>query len=145
MKLILLQDVPKTGKKDEIKEVTDGYARNFLLPQRLAEVATSDAIRRHDASIEKDEMEKRVASGQFRKTLDEFNGRTLEIKLPANEKGEFYQKVTAKIIASAIKKSGISEKDIALDEKSIKKEGVYSIPVRRGDISGNILVKLISK
>lgn len=145
MKVILLQDISKLGKRGETKEVSDGYARNFLIPHGLAEIATPDAVRRYEQTAKNSETEKHEALEQFRKALEEFDGKSIEIKLPANEKGEFYQKVTAKIIAQNIKKSGISEKDIALDEKSIKKIGEYSIPARRGEASGNILVKLTPK
>lgn len=145
MKIALNQDIPKLGKKGETKDVPDGYARNFLIPQKLAEVATPEVIKRRKESLEKGETEKLATNKRFRKALEELSGKTIEIELPTNEKGEFYQKVTAKIVADKLKKSGILEDDIALDDKSINKAGGYSIPVRRGDISGSISVKLTSK
>ena len=145
MKIILLQDVPKVGKKDEIKEISNGYARNFLIPKKLAEPAAPEVIKRHEQAAKQSETGKQATGDKFRLALENLAGKTIEIELPANEKGEFYQKVTAKIIAKNLGKTEIAEEDIVLDEKSIKMIGEYSIPIRRNNITGNILVKIIPK
>ena len=145
MKVILLQDVPKAGEKDEIKEIADGYARNFLIPRGLALAATPAAVKKQEQLAKQGIRTKQRKDDDFRAALDALAKVAIEIKLPANEKGEFYQNITAKTIAEKIKNSGISAEDIALDDKSIQKTGEYSIPVRRKNISGNILVKIIPK
>ena len=145
MKIILSQDVAKVGKKDEIKEISNGYARNFLIPQKLAESATPEAIRRHEGLAKQNKTGKQIADDKFRSALENLVGKAIEIKLPANEKGEFYQKVTAKVIARNLGKAEITEEDIILDEKSIKKAGEYSIPICRKDITGNISVRITPK
>ena len=145
MKLILLQDIAHVGKKGGVKDIADGYARNFLIPQGFAEVTTAESLKRHEQLFKQSVEKKQTDNEKLQRALDELAQKTLEIKLAANEKGEFYQKVTAKTIAEKLKDYGISEADIALDEKSIKKAGEYSIPIRRGSISGNILIKVSAK
>ena len=145
MKVILLQDVPKLGGKGEIKEAVDGYARNFLIPNKLARSATPEAINQLEEDIRQNSIKKQKKDAGFRQALEDLEGKTIEIVLKVNEKGEFYRKVTAKTIAEKLKKSGINTEDIALDDKSINKPGEYSIPVRKGEISGNISVKISAK
>ena len=141
----MLQDIHKLGKRGEVKDAADGYARNFLIPRKLAEPATPEAIKRHEQLNKQGRAEKQTTDDKFSSALAELAGEIIEIELPANEKGEFYQKVTAKIIARNLKKTGITDEDIILDDKSIKKAGEYSIPVRRNNITGNILVKITPK
>ena len=145
MKIILLQDIPKLGKKGEVKNAAHGYVRNFLMPQKLVEPATPEAIKRHEMLAKQSQTERQTTDDKFRSALDNLAGKIIEIALPANEKGEFYQKVTAKIIARNLEKAEITEEDIVLDEKSIKMIGEYSIPIRRNNITGNILVKITPK
>ncbi len=144
MKVILLQDVPKLGGKGEIKEAADGYARNFLIPNKLARSATPEAINQLEEDTRQNSIKKQKKDNGFRQALEDLEGKTIEIALKVNEKGEFYRKVTAKTIVENLKK-GINTEDIALDDKSITKPGEYSIPVRRGEISGNISVKISAK
>ncbi|KNG79452.1 50S ribosomal protein L9 [Mycoplasma sp. HU2014] len=85
MKVIFLQDVKGQGKKDEIKEVSDGYARNFLLPRKLVKLATDNSVNTLNTKLKVREEEKQLAKAQnlaFKKSLEEI---TLHFKLQTND------------------------------------------------------------
>ena len=104
MKVILLQDVKALGKKGDIKDVSDGYAHNFLLRQRLVAIATPTALQKRNKLIQADEREQnkvKSTSGDLEKKL---NGLTLKIKGSVSEKGVFYAAITAKHIKQELEK-----------------------------------------
>jgi large subunit ribosomal protein L9 len=132
MKVIFLQDVPRVGKKHDIKEVNDGYAMNFLFARKLAEPATPSAI----ASLEKRkkniEIEREVQEDLLLKNLEEIKGKSLTIKGKANEKGSLFKAIHKKEIVEEMKKQNhadISEEFIIL-EKPIKEVGEFEIPIK---------------
>lgn len=137
MKVIFLQDVPGAERKNDIKEVKDGYARNFLIPKQLAVPATKKTIRimeeRGKQETGRKEKEKELfhqACGILQKTPITFQTKT-------TEKGGLFKKIGTKNIADAIHKAGfpsIKEEDILLKEP-IKAIGEYSITIQRGDFS----------
>jgi len=130
MKIILLQDVENLGKKDEIKEVADGYARNFLLPKKLAIIATKGAIKQLELKkeIEAKKAEKELMKIQeIAKNLD---GLEIEIPVKIDENGQIYGSITALKLSKILKEKGfdISKKQIKLEEP-IKEVGEYDIVV----------------
>lgn len=114
MKVIFLQNVKKKGQKDEVKEINEGYARNFLIPKKLAVEATPGML----AELKKrtDAKAGQVAkhSKEFQAALDAITEFTLVIKKKANEEGHLFSGVTAKEILGLLK-----EKDIHLDDKNL--------------------------
>ena len=120
MKVILLKDVKGTGKKDQIVEVSDGYARNFLLPKKVAVEATSDAVNsierakgaaKHREDVKRDEAEK---------TARELKGKPVTVKVRAGEGGRLYGSITTQEIADALKAQHgveLDKRKIELDEK----------------------------
>jgi large subunit ribosomal protein L9 len=104
MKVILLKDVSGTGKKGEIKEVADGFARNFLLQKGLAKQATNDAVNALKAHEEKlrREMEKELKDSQV--AAGRVDGREITIVTKASEMGTLYSAVGANKIAEAIQR-----------------------------------------
>ncbi len=113
MKVVLLQDVKKIGKKGEIKDVSDGYARNFLLAKGLAEVATTFAIEKVKNLENKAKQEKENRKNEMRKIANSLNGKNVTILVKAKD-GKLFGSVTAKNISDFLKKDGfdISEKNI---------------------------------
>ncbi len=104
MKVILLKDVPGTGKKDEIKEVADGFARNFLLLKGLAKLATQDvvdALKAHEEKLKR-EMERELKDSQV--SAERVDGREVTITAKASETGTLYSAIGAEKIADAIKR-----------------------------------------
>ncbi|MEE0858460.1 MAG: 50S ribosomal protein L9 [Acutalibacteraceae bacterium] len=132
MKVILLQDVKGTGKKGELVEVSDGYARNFLLPKKVAKKATAQAMSElknaEDSKAFKIEEEKKRANGE--KALIE--GKSLNIKAKAGQGGKLFGSVTAKEISAELKKQfsiNVDKRKITLDT-DIKAFGTYNAEVK---------------
>lgn len=104
MKVILLKDVQGTGKKGEIREVADGFARNFLLLRGLAKQATQDAInalKAHEEKLKR-EMERELKDSQI--AASRVDGREVTITTKASETGTLYSAIGANKIAEAIQR-----------------------------------------
>ncbi len=131
MRVIFLKDVPRVGKKHDVKEVNDGYAMNFLLPRKLAEPATPRAIVELEKRKKSIEIEREVQKDLLMKNLEEIKSKTITIKEKADEKGHLFAQVHKKEIIEAMKTQNhadISEEFIVL-EKPIKQIGEFEIPV----------------
>jgi large subunit ribosomal protein L9 len=129
MRVILLQDVPKVGRKYEVKKVKDGFARNFLLPKNLAQTATSQAIKQIEIQqkqeIQKKELEHKLLLG----TLTDLKDRVISYKTRVGEKGQLFDKIDPGDIREILKKETKIEipKDHIKLEEPIKKAGQYEI------------------
>lgn len=143
MKVVLLKDVKGQGKKDEIVNVSDGYARNFLFPKGLAAEATNtvlnDIKNKEAAKARRIELEKAAA----RETAEKLNALKVIIKVKAGEGGKMYGAVTSKDIADAlVAQHGVEldKRKLVLDEQ-IKTYGSYDVDVKLyPEITGNIHV-----
>jgi len=137
MKIILLKDVPKVGKKYEIKDISDGYALNLLIPKGLAISATNEAIKRIDIEKSRDEGEKKIHQELLLKNIQELSGITIVMTEKANEKGNLFAGVHKMEIIPAIQKQTriqIDAEHIVMD-KPIKEIGMHEIVVKAGDKS----------
>ena len=148
MKVILLADVKGQGKKDQIIDVSDGYARNFLLPKKLAIPADSKAI---------NEVKNKESSKQHKLDVDRQNAQEIAKKLEsivvrfayaAGPDKRLYGSVTSKEIAEALKKDygiEIDKRKITLSEP-IKSFGTFKAEVRLfTDVNGTITVEVCGK
>lgn len=132
MKVILLKDVKGQGKKDEIVNVSDGYARNFLFPQRLAMEATAGAskeVERKNAAARQREMENRAAA---EKTAASLRGKVINVVVKCGDKGRLYGSVTTQEIADALEQQHgvkIDKRKIDLKEP-IRTVGEVEVTVR---------------
>jgi large subunit ribosomal protein L9 len=119
MKVIFLQDVSTKGKQGEIKDVADGYARNFLFPRKLALPATPKAMKEAQARMEENKKKRerhQTELGQLAKRLE---GTVLNFKAKAGEKGRLHGSITAADIAGKLTEivgTEIDKKKIELDE-----------------------------
>lgn len=144
MKVLLLKEVKGLGHKGEIKETTDGYARNFLLPKNLAQI-----IDKHGAAVIEAQTKKKARmKGQLVKnkikTLKRINGRFFEIGVKADEKGTLYGSIDNKTIAEELLGRGFAlNPDEIILESHIKKIGDYEIKLKSGD--SQALIKLSVK
>ena len=132
MKVILTQDIKGVGKKDEVINSSDGYARNFLFPKKLAVEANNQNMSllkgRKDAANFKKEQDKEKAE-QLKEKLSKI---MLKIKVKAGENGKIFGSITSKEIATELKnqyKIEIDKKKINLKE-SIKELGTFSVDVK---------------
>src|SRR3989344_5487537 len=131
MRVIFLKDVPRVGKKYDIKEVNDGYAVNFLLPRRLAEAATLKAVAELEIRKKEIVIEREVQESLLLKNLEEIRGKTIIMKGKANEQGNLFSAIHKKEILEAMKDqhhADIMEEFIVL-EKPIKAVGEFEIPI----------------
>ena len=133
MKVILKQDVKGIGKQDEIHEVSDGYARNFLLPRKLAAVADASALniaRSKEAAADFHEAENLAAAQALAAKI---NSRIVTVKAKGGASGRLFGKVTSKEIAAALSEAAgetVDKKKIELDVKDIRDAGVFNGKVR---------------
>ena len=145
MKVILLQDVKGKGKKGQMLEVSDGYARNFMLPRKLAIEATTDAIntmRMNDKATAERQARERAEALEVSKKLKEL---TLIVKAKGGGAGRLFGAVTNQEIADALKKNtgiAIDKRKIVIDEP-IKNVGTYTVKCKLGyEIVGQLTVKI---
>ena len=141
MKVIFLQDVKGQGKKGEMKEVSDGYARNYLLPRNLATQATADNLNalkiKEKAAAAKAAKEKAQAEENARK----LEGVQVIIRARSGGSGKLFGAVTSTEIASALKEQyGIDiEKNKIVQGEPIKTYGTYTVKAKLGyEVSGNV-------
>ena len=98
MKIILLKDIPKIGRKYDVKDVADGYALNLLIPRELAAIASPQAMKRVEQMKEKEGAEKKIQADLLLKNLETIKGLTLNLKEKANDKGHLFAGVTKEIL-----------------------------------------------
>ncbi|MBE6958881.1 MAG: 50S ribosomal protein L9 [Ruminococcaceae bacterium] len=145
MKVILLQDVKGKGKKGQMIEVSDGYARNFMLPKKLAIEATADAIntmRMNDKATQERIAKEKAEALAISKQLREL---TLVVTAKGGGAGRLFGSVTNQEIADALKaKAGITlDKRKIVIAESIKSVGTYTVTCKLGyEISAPLTVKI---
>ena len=145
MKVILLQDVIGKGKKGQMIEISDGYARNFMLPKKLAIEATADAIntmRMNDKAAAEKAAKERAAALEISKQLRDL---TLIVKAKGGGAGKLFGSVTNEAIADALKaNAGISlDKRKIVISDPIKNVGTYTVTCKLGyEISAPLTVKI---
>lgn len=132
MKVILTQDVKKLGTQGQVLEVSDGYARNFLLPQGLAEEANKTRLKEIQEKNLREEKKKNKEKENAEELKQKLNGQSLEIKVKTGGSDKLFGAVTAKEIAESLnEKFGvqIDKKKIEIGE-AIKHLGEYKIKVK---------------
>jgi len=132
MKVVLLEDIKGTGKKGDIKDVSDGYARNFLFPKKLAKELTSSLMNDIANKKKADEHRKQQELEQAYKDRDLLEGQAYVIKAKSGTGGRLFGSVTTKEIAAAIKdKSNIDvDKRNIILESDIKQHGRYDVTIK---------------
>ena len=133
MKVVLLKDVPKLGKKFEIKNVADGHALNSLIPQGLVAVATDAVVKRSEAEKAVIADKRKKEEAELVKNLDAVKALQLQIVAKANPKGHLFSSIHKAEIAAEIRKAGIAidAEFISLD-KPIKEVGEHTIEIVAG-------------
>ena len=132
MKVILKADIKGVGKKDEIINASDGYARNFLLPKNLAVEANNDNMVKLKAKQESAKYQKNQEKEEAMKTADKLSKIMLKIKVKAGENGKIFGGVSAKEIAEELEKEykiKVDKKKIDLKE-TIKTLGTKTVEIR---------------
>lgn len=148
MKVIFNTDVKGQGKKGELKEVSDGYARNYLLPRKLASEATADNINalklKERAKARQIELDK----AQARENAQKLEGVQVIIRAKAGEKGRLFGAVTSAEISKALKEQyGIDvEKNKIVQGEPIKTFGAYTVKAKLGfEVNGNVNLLVVEE
>lgn len=128
MKVVLLENVKKLGNKNDIKEVSTGYAKNFLFPQKLAVVATPQLIKQAEINTQREQEQKEKLKAEAQKIAKDIKDKRFVIKMKAGEEGQLFEAVSIKKISEKIKENGfeIDEKQIEIGEP-IKKIGEFKV------------------
>jgi large subunit ribosomal protein L9 len=142
MKVIFLKDVPKKGKKYEVKDISDGYALNYLIPNRLAEAATKDALKRVETIQSQDMAVRKIREDLLIKSLQKISESSITIFGKANEKGHLFAGIHTAEIVAEVKKSLHLELDpefVALP-RPIKEVGECNVTIKVQDKSAVLKV-----
>lgn len=118
MKVILLQDIKGTGKKDQILEISDGYARNYLLPRKLAREATAEALNSIERAKSADKHREDVRRAEAEQQARDLKGKVIQLTVRGGENGKIYGSVTNDQIASALKE----QLGVDVDKRKIEVE-----------------------
>ena len=142
MKVILLKDVQKVGRKYEVVNVAEGFAMNSLIPRGLAETATEKALLRADKFKATEDADRKVREDLLLKNLKDLSGVTLEISGKANEKGHLFAGIHKEELIPALKEQtrlDIDQSYIVLD-KPLKEVGEHKVEVKVQDKSAEFTV-----
>lgn len=148
MKVVLLQDVKSQGKKDQIIEVSDGYARNFLFPKKLAAPADAKAVNDIKNRQSSENFRRETERAEAKVLADKISSLTVKLTADAGADGRFYGAVTSKDIAEGLK----SQHGIEVDKRKIllaspiKSFGVYKTEIKLlSDVTAKLTVSVTEK
>ena len=119
MKVILLQDIKGTGKKHQVIEASDGYARNYLIPRKLAKEATAEALNSIEKAKSADKHREAVKRAEAEEKARELKGKVIQLSVRGGENGKLYGAVTNDQIAAALKEQHgfeVDKRKLELDE-----------------------------
>ncbi|RUM57216.1 MAG: 50S ribosomal protein L9 [Nautilia sp.] len=132
MKVLLIKDVPKLGKKGEIKEVKEGYGRNFLIAKGFAKLATKEVVKEWEEEQKRLEEEKVKEIEELNKLKDRIEKLNITITKKLGNNGHLYGAVTKEDIASALKEKNIEIDKKLIDAKNIKSLGEHIVDIKLG-------------
>lgn len=145
MKVILLQDVAKIGRRFAVVEVPDGFARNKLIPMKSALPATPENLSRYRAQSERALASKQASAAALGESLARLSG-GVTVSVEANAQGHLFKQVSAKDIAKAAEASGSPLPEGAIEIAApIKSVGDHIVKVSSGSVKGDLTVTVVAK
>lgn len=145
MKVIFLKDMRNVARRDEIKEVSDGYALNALIPQGIAVQATPEMVKSHAVALNTRAQTEAAQDRHLAEQAAKLEGTLITVKEKANDLGHLYHQLAPKVIIEALKR----ECNIALDTNAIhvgdpiRSTGDFRIEVRRGKSIAHVTVRVV--
>ncbi|MBK5107831.1 MAG: 50S ribosomal protein L9 [Anaerolineales bacterium] len=131
MKVLLLQDVFKLGRAGDVKRVADGYGRNYLLPQGLAVLATSGALKQVDRISTQATVQRNALNEELGAVADQLNGKVLSFSARASETGKLYGSITTQMIADSItEKTGVEINKRQVFTQPLRTLGEHNVQIR---------------
>lgn len=147
MKVILLKDVENTGEKYELKEVKSGFARNFLIPKKLAKPATKQNLKwlEQQKKIHAEKAEQELE--EIQKKVDTIDGREIEIKVKVGDNNQLFESITSQKINEELKNQGFSiKKDQINLPEPIKELGESKIKITfKHNLEAEIKITIIEE
>lgn len=146
MKVILLKTINKIGREGDVKDVSDGYARNFLIPQGLARTATQEGIQNIQNKKREKENEEKKKLGKLAKIMKKINKKRFDILADADNNGTLYAGIDQNGIVGFLEKQGfrITAKEVEL-RKKLKKTGEYRINLHSRGNNAEIILNILKK
>ncbi|MGN0802329.1 MAG: 50S ribosomal protein L9 [Candidatus Faecivicinus sp.] len=150
MKVILLQDIKGTGKKDQIIEASDGFARNYLIPRKMAKEATAEAMNSIEKAKSADKHREAVKRAEAETKARELKGKVIQLTVRGGDNGKLYGAITNDQIAAALKEQHgyeVDKRKLELDEP-IKNAGQAFVTLKlMAGISTRMIVnvKVVTK
>ena len=145
MKIILMDDVPTLGRRGEVRDVSDGYARNFLIPQKLALSATAGNLKNLEHIKKQANAKADRIKGDAEALRDRIEALTYEERRQASEEGKLFGSVTSQDLVEFLDKQGVKveRKRVQLDEP-IKTLGETVVPIRlHADVTAQLKISVV--
>ncbi|MGC9031242.1 MAG: 50S ribosomal protein L9 [Minisyncoccia bacterium] len=131
MRVILLKDIENLGKKYDIKEVKEGYAKNFLIPKGLVKIADKNTLKWLEKEKEKIKKEEEQKIKYFKDLKESLTNLNIEIEVKVGKNGEFFEKINNQKIANRLKELGYNvEKSYIILKEKIEKIGDYKVKIK---------------
>ncbi len=147
MKIILKENIEHVGFKDEVVEVKNGFARNFLIPKGMASLATPSAIKVLEENLRQGAVKNQKVKDEAQKTADALNELVIKVSVKAGEKGKIFGSVNTIQLAESVEKAGhkIDRKYIKIKGEAIKSLGSYEATARlHKDVSATIKFDVVA-
>jgi len=147
MKVILLQDVAKIGRRFQVVSVPDGYAMNKLIPKRLAEPASPENIKRIEARSKVQAASEAGTLSAFADACTALKEKTVAVSVEANAEGKMFQALKAQVVVEAV----LAEVGVTIDSAwvqmptAIKTTGEHVLLLAHGDAQGEFTINVVSK
>ena len=144
MKVVLLQDVPKVGKRYDLKNIADGYALNFLIPKKLAKLATKDAKKEIEILKEKQQLKQVKKETELMEDILKLKDSVINITTKINKEGHLFAGIDKKAIIDVIKdqKALNIDEDFIILEKPIKEASEHVIKLKVGSKEFSFTLKI---
>jgi large subunit ribosomal protein L9 len=145
MKVILLRDVAGIGPRGSVKDVADGYALNFLMPNKMAKLATPEALKDLDRKIAEESLRREAQEKEWVVTAEKLKKFTLMLRANAGKEGHLYKKISAADIGRVLREQGIDVPEEAIVPKMpIKQIGSWPVEIEFGTHKATITVDVIA-
>lgn len=147
MKVILLKDVAKIGRRFDVVVVPDGFALNKLIPKGMAEAATNENIKRLENLSSKLEQDREVETEAFKEALATFKDIQVPVEVDSNKEGKMFQALKAEAIVAAVEKatSFVLQNEHIIMKIPIKSVGEHTVELSSGNTHGPLVLNVIAK
>ena len=146
MKVILLKDVAKIGRRSQVVEVPDGYARNQLIPKGMAQLASAENMKRINKMNDAANASSEAGANRFESAVKALRENTVKIEMDVNEKGHAFKAVHENDVAAAAKEAGIDiEESMVKISSPVKAVGEFEIELVNDGKTAKFTIEIVKK